>query len=81
MAAKIVDMAWAAAVGNDLRFDEAGGKRQPGAGMINAYLERYRAAAVKDPVLAVGMARVGTLVDPPAKLLSPPTVLRVLRSR
>lgn len=80
-AAKITDRAWMTAVGNDLRFGEVEGKRQPGAGMINRYLERYRAAATGDPVLSAAMVRAGSLVDPPAKLLAPPAMLRVIRAR
>lgn len=78
-AAKLVDTPWALATGGDLRFPQVEGKRPPGDKLINKYLERYRAAASVDPALAATFLRVANLLEPPARLLHPANVLRVLR--
>jgi 2-polyprenyl-6-methoxyphenol hydroxylase-like FAD-dependent oxidoreductase len=77
---KLVAEAWETSASSDLRFPEVAGKRRPGAALINAYGERYRAAASVDPVLGETFLRVANMMDSPAKLLSPGHVLRVLRS-
>lgn len=64
----------------DLRFPEAEGKRRPGAALINAYSDRYRAAASVDPVLGKTFLTVANMIDTPSKLLAPSHVLRVFRS-
>jgi 2-polyprenyl-6-methoxyphenol hydroxylase-like FAD-dependent oxidoreductase len=78
-AAKPVAIAWETSTSGDLRFPEIEGKRQLGAGIINAYLARYRAAASVDPVLGRTFLRVANMMDAPARLLAPGHVLRVLR--
>jgi 2-polyprenyl-6-methoxyphenol hydroxylase-like FAD-dependent oxidoreductase len=77
---KLVAEAWETSAASDLRFPEATGKRRPGAALINAYGERYRAAASVDPVLGETFLRVANMIDKPRRLLSPGHVLRVLRS-
>jgi 2-polyprenyl-6-methoxyphenol hydroxylase-like FAD-dependent oxidoreductase len=77
---KLVAEAWETSAASDLRFPEAAGKRRPGAALINAYGERYRAAASVDPVLGETFLRVANMIDKPRRLLSPGHVLRVLRS-
>jgi 2-polyprenyl-6-methoxyphenol hydroxylase-like FAD-dependent oxidoreductase len=77
---KLVAEAWETSASSDLRFPEVEGKRRPGAALINAYGERYRAAASIDPVLGETFLRVANMIDKPAKLLSPGHVLRVFRS-
>jgi len=77
---KLVAEAWETSASSDLRFPEVAGKRRPGAALINAYGEKYRAAASVDPVLGETFLRVANMIDKPAKLLSPGHVLRVFRS-
>jgi 2-polyprenyl-6-methoxyphenol hydroxylase-like FAD-dependent oxidoreductase len=77
---KLVAEAWETSASSDLRFPEAEGKRRPGAALINAYGERYRAAASVDPVLGETFLRVANMIDKPAKLLSPGHMVRVFRS-
>jgi 2-polyprenyl-6-methoxyphenol hydroxylase-like FAD-dependent oxidoreductase len=77
---KLVAEAWETSASSDLRFPEVKGKRRPGAGLINAYGEKFRAAASVDPVLGETFLRVANMIDKPAKLLAPGTVLRVFRS-
>jgi flavin-dependent dehydrogenase len=79
-AGKLVDEAWETSASSDLRFPEVKGKRRRGAGLINAYGEKFRAAASVDTALGETFLRVANMADKPAKLLSPATVLRVFRS-
>lgn len=79
-AGKLVGEAWATAASADLRFPQVEGKRQPGAGLINAYLVKYRAAASVDPVLGRTFLRVANMIDKPTRLLSAGHMLRVFRS-
>jgi 2-polyprenyl-6-methoxyphenol hydroxylase-like FAD-dependent oxidoreductase len=77
---KLVAQAWETSASSDLRFPEAQGDRRPGAALVNAYGERYRAAASVDPVLGETFLRVANMIDKPARLLSPGHVVRVFRS-
>jgi len=77
-ARKIVDIPWAIATGEDLRFPKVEGRRPPGSHVINRYLERVHAVASEDPVVCRKFFDVLNLLAPPASLLSPPLVWRVL---
>jgi 2-polyprenyl-6-methoxyphenol hydroxylase-like FAD-dependent oxidoreductase len=77
---KLVGEAWATAASADLRFPQVEGKRQPGSKLINAYAEKYRAAASVDPVLGRTFLRVANMIDKPTRLLSPGHMLRVFRA-
>jgi 2-polyprenyl-6-methoxyphenol hydroxylase-like FAD-dependent oxidoreductase len=79
-AGRLVAEAWETSSASDLRFPEVEGKRRRGAALINAYGEKYRAAASVDPVLGETFLRVANMIDRPAKLLSPRQVVRVFRS-
>jgi 2-polyprenyl-6-methoxyphenol hydroxylase-like FAD-dependent oxidoreductase len=79
-AGKLVDEAWETSAASDLRFPEVEGERRRGAGLLNAYGEKFRAAASVDPALGETFLRVANMADKPAKLLSPGIVLRVFRS-
>jgi len=78
-AAKVIDGPWSIAVGTDLRFPQVAGRRSPKVRFVNAYVHRLHQAAVADEVLGAAFLRVLNLVDPPARLLAPPIVFRVLR--
>jgi 2-polyprenyl-6-methoxyphenol hydroxylase-like FAD-dependent oxidoreductase len=79
-AGKLVDEAWETSAASDLRFPEVEGERRRGASLLNAYGEKFRAAASVDPALGETFLRVANMADKPTKLLSPGTVLRVFRS-
>ena len=77
-ARRIVDIPWAIATGEDLRFPKVEGRRPPGFHVINRYLERVHAVASEDPVVCRKFFDVLNLLASPASLLSPPLVWRVL---
>jgi 2-polyprenyl-6-methoxyphenol hydroxylase-like FAD-dependent oxidoreductase len=77
---RLVAEAWETSASTDLRFPQVEGKRRPGAGLMNAYGEKFRAAASVDPVLGRTFLRVANMIDKPAKLLSPDHVVRVFRA-
>ncbi|MEU2170951.1 FAD-dependent oxidoreductase [Micromonospora chersina] len=78
-AARIIDGPWTIAVGTDLRFAEVPGRRGARVRFINAFVHRLHVAAVDDAVLGAAFLRVLNLVRPPASLLRPGVVVRVLR--
>ncbi|HYL38231.1 MAG TPA: FAD-dependent monooxygenase [Bryobacteraceae bacterium] len=77
-AAKVVDIPWAVAVGNDLRMKETIGPRNAGVKVINWYLSKLHNAAHHDPVPALAFHRVGNLLAPPPSVLHPRVAWRVL---
>jgi hypothetical protein len=77
--AAAIDGAWDIAVGSDLAFPQVAGKRSAKVRLVNAYLPRLHAAAVRDEALAAAMIRVIGLKDRPEGLLRPDRVLRVAR--
>jgi 2-polyprenyl-6-methoxyphenol hydroxylase-like FAD-dependent oxidoreductase len=79
-AAAIIDIPWRLAVGGDLRFAEVEGQRSNMQKLINGYLDRFHQAAQYDPVLVSAFGQVVSLLAPPASLLHPRLVVRVLRA-
>ncbi len=77
-AAKPVGTAWKLAAGADLALPQVEGPRPLPVRMINAYIDRYQAAAEHDIVLTERFFRAAGLLDPPTLLLRPSTMLRVL---
>ncbi|MGV9988501.1 NAD(P)/FAD-dependent oxidoreductase [Streptomyces olivaceus] len=81
LAAKIINDAWEASTGSDLRFPEVEGPRSPLSGLVNRYLDRFRAAAAMDPRLARDFLRVSNMLAPAHSLLSPKQAFRVLTTK
>ena len=77
--ASLVDDPWQMAIGGDLMFPGAKGRRTGTIKVAGAYLPRLHAAATHDAALAAGFVRVSGMVDPPGTLLRPGVALRVLR--
>ncbi|MGW2048344.1 hypothetical protein ACWCPF_24650 [Streptomyces sp. NPDC001858] len=75
--AAVIDVPWTTVAANDLRFADAVGDRSALDPEPGAYLDRLRAAAVADPVLATAFLRVAQLMDTPATLFAPEIAARV----
>ena len=75
---KIVDIPWTIATGEDFRYPQVQGKRPPGSGLINGYLNRVHRAASADPVVALRFFEVINLLAPPTALIQPKIMGRVL---
>ncbi|WP_143017280.1 FAD-dependent oxidoreductase [Catalinimonas alkaloidigena] len=78
--AKLIDIPWQTAVGEDFRYPQATGPRRWGTGLINAYLSWVHRATHTDPLVSKTLAEVLNLLAPPARLLTPRMVGRVLRN-
>jgi 2-polyprenyl-6-methoxyphenol hydroxylase-like FAD-dependent oxidoreductase len=76
-AAKVVDMAWATSVGNDLRMPETVGPRNTGTAIINWYVSKLLKAAHADPIPALAFLRVANLLAPTPSILRPAVAWRV----
>jgi 2-polyprenyl-6-methoxyphenol hydroxylase-like FAD-dependent oxidoreductase len=77
-AAKVVDIPWSIAAGNDLRMPQAVGRRSCAVKFINWYMSRLHKAAHFDPELSVAFHRVANLLAPPRSVLFPRIVGRVI---
>jgi 2-polyprenyl-6-methoxyphenol hydroxylase-like FAD-dependent oxidoreductase len=77
-AAKVIEIPWTIAVGNDLRIPEAVGRRTAGVKLFNWYISKLHIAAHTDPVAALAFHRVGNLLAPPPSIMRPCVAVRVL---
>ena len=77
-AAKVVDIPWSLATGNDLRMPETIGRRTFAVKALNAYIPKVHKAAHYDPAVALAFHKIGNLLAPPSSILAPQIALRVL---
>jgi 2-polyprenyl-6-methoxyphenol hydroxylase-like FAD-dependent oxidoreductase len=76
---EVIDVAWQLAIGSDLAVEAVDGPRPLRVRVLNRYLARLQAAAVRDPRLTERLVRVVGMIDPPSHLLHPTTIASVLR--
>jgi len=72
---------WKMSIAGDLVIPGVHGRRSLAVRAANSFVNRVLAAAADDATVANAFVRVSGLVDPPAVLLRPRLVLRVLRHR
>ncbi len=77
-AAKVVDIPWSIAVGNDLRMPETVGPRTAGVKFINWYMAKLHKAAHQDEVPSLAFHRVANLLAAPPSVMHPRIAARVL---
>jgi 2-polyprenyl-6-methoxyphenol hydroxylase-like FAD-dependent oxidoreductase len=73
-----VDPAWESMLLNDLRFPGVAGRRGVPTRIVHAYLPLVQWAATRDDEVALTLLEVMSIVAPPAKLMAPRTLARVL---
>ena len=77
-AAKIVDIPWQLAVGEDFRFPQTTGPKPAGVDFINRYVARVHRATLRDEVVCAAFLKVMNLMQPPTSLFHPRILWRVL---
>ena len=78
-AARIIDAPWRIAVGGDFGHPATNGPRPLGTAQLNGYVRRVVRASHSSVPVARSFNRVLQLADPPAALVHPALVARVLR--
>lgn len=79
-AAKVVDIPWSMAVGEDFRYPKTEGVKPPGTDFINKYMSRVHRATLKDKFVCEAFLNVMSLLKPPTTLFHPKIVWRVMRA-
>ncbi len=79
-AAKVVEIPWGLAVGEDFRYPETEGPKPPAIDFINKYVGRVHRATLKDDVVCRAFLKVMSLLEPPTSLFRPSIVWRVMRA-
>jgi 2-polyprenyl-6-methoxyphenol hydroxylase-like FAD-dependent oxidoreductase len=77
---RILDGVWMQTTSEDLRFPQAEGRRAWWLGLANAYTAKVYELSRTDPVVSRAFLEVMHLMQPPASLLRPAILGRVLRS-
>lgn len=80
-AAKVVEMPWQLAVGEDFRFAETEGKKPAGVDLINAYVAKVHQATHHDTEVYTAFLKVMNLMAAPTSLFHPKLLWRVLWGR
>ncbi|MCE7989041.1 MAG: FAD-binding monooxygenase [Caldilinea sp. CFX5] len=77
-AAKVVEIPWQLAVGEDFRYPETEGKKPAGVDLINAYVAKVHQATHHDPMVYTAFLKVMNLMAAPTSLFHPQILWRVL---
>lgn len=76
--AKIIDIPWQLAVGEDFRYPATAGPKPAGVDFINKYVSKVHRATLKDPVVCDAFLRVMSLLKAPTSLFHPRILWRVM---
>lgn len=79
--AKVADVAWTIATGEDLKYPSVEGPRPPAFALVNRYLNRVHAVASDDEVVCRRFFDVLNLLAPAPALMKPSVAWRVLSHR
>lgn len=77
-AAKVIEIPWQLAVGEDFRYPETEGKKPAGVDLINAYVTKVHQATHHDTVVYTAFLNVMNLMAAPTSLFHPKILWRVL---
>lgn len=77
-ASKVADIPWQLTVGEDFRFPQTEGHKSVFTDLLNAYVLRVHLATHHDEVVYTQFLRVMNLMEPPASLMLPRIMWRVL---
>ncbi|OJT22624.1 hypothetical protein BO221_22960 [Archangium sp. Cb G35] len=75
---KLLQVPWSMATTGDLRIPEVEGRRPPGFALTNWYGDRFQRLATQNPEALRTFMRVMHMVESPAAMASPRTLLEVL---
>jgi len=78
-AAKVVDIPWQMAVGEDFRFATTRGPKPMGTDFINRYIAKVNRVSHSDEMVGAAFLRVMNLLAPPTSLFHPRILWRVLQ--
>lgn len=78
---RIIDIPWQLSVGEDFRHPETRGRRSLATGLVNRYVTRVHRATHRDAIVYSEFIRVANLMAPPAVLMRPSIMRRVLLAR
>ena len=79
-AAKVVDIPWQLAVGEDFRFPGTTGPKPAGIDFLNRYVAAVHRATLVDAEVCAAFIQVMNLLAPPTSLMTPRMMLRVWRA-
>jgi 2-polyprenyl-6-methoxyphenol hydroxylase-like FAD-dependent oxidoreductase len=78
--AKLIDVPWALAAGEDFRYPEVEGEKRTGIDLINWYVAKVHQAATRSSAVNHAFLQVMNLLEPPAILFKPSVVLNVIKA-
>ncbi|HET7690744.1 MAG TPA: FAD-dependent oxidoreductase [Nocardioidaceae bacterium] len=78
-ASAVADWPWQTATGGDFTYERTEGRRPPGGRLVGRYVERVFRTAASDELVNRALTEVQHLLAPPASLMRPAVMARVLR--
>lgn len=79
--ARVDDIPWMLATGEDYRFPDVAGPRPAGQGLLNWYTERLLKLTAHDTELATEFLRVQQMLKPPTALFAPRIMWKVMTGK